>query len=125
MLLGEKDDNLPPAKIESYLAYARAAGNPAPIETVVYRGAYHAWTVPSLTTLRFYPEFISTKTCPMILLGPKRPMFLIDGQARPFDPGFLAACMGAAPGYSMAFDAAVRAQSIGAAVQFLRRTLQP
>jgi hypothetical protein len=35
MLLGEKDDNLPLAKIESYLAYARAAGNPAPIETGV------------------------------------------------------------------------------------------
>jgi dienelactone hydrolase len=29
MLLGEKDDNLPVAKIEDYLAYAKAAGNPA------------------------------------------------------------------------------------------------
>jgi dienelactone hydrolase len=34
MLLGEKDDNLPLAKFENYLAYARAAGNPAPIEAV-------------------------------------------------------------------------------------------
>src|SRR5262245_46165718 len=33
MLLGEKDDNLPVAKIENYLAYARAAGNPVPIKT--------------------------------------------------------------------------------------------
>jgi len=48
MLLGERDDNLPVAKIESYLAYARGAGNPAPIETVTYPGAYHAWTVPWL-----------------------------------------------------------------------------
>src|SRR5262252_2499334 len=125
MLLGEKDDNLPVRKIESYLAYARAAGHPAPIETVTYQGTYHAWTVPSLTTLRFYPEYVSTKKCPLILLGPNRPAFLIDGQAKPFDPSSLGACMGEAPGYSMAYDAAVRAQSITDMVQFLRRNLQP
>jgi dienelactone hydrolase len=125
MLLGEKDDNLPVAKIESYLAYARAAGHPAPIETVTYPGAYHAWTVSSLGTLRFYPELTSTKKCPLILLGPKWPMFLIDGQTRPFDPGFFGACMGEAPGYSMVFDAAVRAQSLTDAVRFLQRHLQP
>ena len=28
MLLGGKDDNLPVKKIETYLAYARAAGSP-------------------------------------------------------------------------------------------------
>jgi hypothetical protein len=28
MLLGDKDDNLPVTKIESYLAYARAAVSP-------------------------------------------------------------------------------------------------
>ena len=49
-------------------------------------GAYHAWTVPSLGTLRFYPEYVSTKEFPLILLGPKRPLFLIDGEAKPFDP---------------------------------------
>jgi len=125
MLLGEKDDNLPVAKIESYLAYARAAGNPAPIETVIYPGAYHAWTVPNLVTLRFYPELVSTKKCPIILLGPNRPVSFIDGQVKPFDPGSFAACMGEAPGYSMVFDAAVRAQSITDAVRFLQRNLQP
>jgi hypothetical protein len=52
-------------------------------------------------------------------------MSLIDGQAKPFDPSSFAACMNAAPGYSMAFDAAVRAQSITDAVQFLQRNLQP
>jgi dienelactone hydrolase len=61
MLLGEKDDNLPVARVENYLAYARAAGNAAPIETVTYPGAYHAWTVPSLVALRLYPEYVSTK----------------------------------------------------------------
>ena len=89
MLLGEKDDNLPVTKIESYLAYARAAGAPAPIETVIYPGAYHAWTVPDLPTARFYPDFVSTKKCPLILLGPKRPALLIDGEAKPFDPASL------------------------------------
>jgi dienelactone hydrolase len=125
MQLGEKDDNLPVAKVESYLAYARAAGNPTPIEAVTYPGAYHAWTVPSLVTLRFYPEYPSTKKCPLILLGPNRPVFLIDGQAKPFDPSSFGACMGEAPGYSMAYDAAVRAQSTADAMRFLQRNLQP
>jgi dienelactone hydrolase len=125
MLLGGQDDNLPVAKVESYLVYVRGAGNPAPIETVIYPGAYHAWTVPSLVTLHFYPEYISTKKCPVILLGPNRPALLIDGQVKPFDPSSFGACIGEAPGYSMAFDAAVRAQSITDAVRFLQRNLQP
>ena len=125
MLLGEKDDNLPIAKIESYLAYAQAAGESAPIETVVYPGAYHAWTVPSLGAPRFYPEFVSTKNCPLILLGPKQPVFLSDGREKTFHAGSFAACIAEAPGYSMGFDAAVRDQSITDAVRFLRRNLQP
>jgi dienelactone hydrolase len=124
MLLGGKDDNLPVAKVENYLAYARVAGNPAPIETVIYSGAYHAWTVPDLVTLRFYPELVSTKKCPIILLGPDGPMFLVDGQTKPFEPGFVGTCMREAPGYSMGFDAAVRAQSIADAVRFLQRSLR-
>ena len=124
MLLGEKDDNLPVAKVESYLAYARAAGYPAPIETVVYRGAYHAWTVPGLVPARFYPEYVSTKKCPLILLGPNRPVLLVDGQVAPFDPGAFGQCVREAPGYSMGYDAAVRAQSLADAVRFLRRNLQ-
>jgi dienelactone hydrolase len=125
MLLGGKDDNLPVTKIESYLAYARAAGAAAPIETVVYPGAYHAWTFSDLTAARFYPDFVSTKKCPLILLGPKRPALLIDGEAKPFDPATFGPCMGEAPGYSMGFDAAVRTQSIADTVRFLRRNLQP
>jgi dienelactone hydrolase len=125
MLLGGKDDNLPVAKVENYLAYAKAADNPAPIETLIYPDAYHAWTVPGLGSHRFYPEFVSAKKCPLILLGPKAPMFLVDGEAKPFDPGSLAACMAAAPGYSMGYDAAVRAQSHADAVHFLQRSLQP
>jgi dienelactone hydrolase len=121
MLLGERDDNLPVTKIEAYLAYARAAGTPAPIETVIYPGAYHAWTVPDQPTARFYPDLVSTKKCPLILFGPKRPALLVDGEAKPFDPATFGACIAAAPGYSMGFDAAVRAQSIADTVRFLQR----
>jgi len=78
-----------------------------------------------LTTARFYPDYVSTKKYLLILLGPQRPALLIDGQARPFDPAAFSACVAAAPGYSMGFDAAVRAQSINDAVRFLQRNLQP
>jgi dienelactone hydrolase len=123
LLLGEKDDNLPVAKIESYLAYARAAGSPAPIEAVTYPGAYHAWTVPGLTTLRFYPEYPSTKRCPLILLGSGRPALLVDGGLTPFDPNGFGACMAKAPGYSMAYDSAVSDKSAAESIGFLKRQL--
>lgn len=125
MLLGEKDDNLPPTKIENYLAYARAAGIPAPIETMIYPGTYHAWTVPDLPRARFYRDLVSTKKCPLILLGPKGPALLIDGEAKAFDPATFGACVAAAPGYSMGFDAPVRTQSIADTVRFLQRSLRP
>jgi dienelactone hydrolase len=123
MLLGEKDDNLPVAKIESYLAYAKAAGSPTPIELVMYRDAYHAWTVASLTTLRFYPEYESTKQCPLILLGSGRPALLIDGHPTSFDPNSFGACMGKARGYAMVYDEAVRAKSVTESIGFLKRHL--
>jgi dienelactone hydrolase len=72
MLLGEKDDNLPLAKIGGYQAYAKAAGSPTPIEVVTYPDAYHAWTVPSLTALRFYPEYASTKSAHPAGIGAAR-----------------------------------------------------
>jgi dienelactone hydrolase len=123
MLLGEKDDNLPVAKAEGYLTYAKAAGSPTPIEAVTYPDAFHAWTVPSLTSLRFYPEYVSTKKCPLILIGPGRPVLLVDGQEKPFDPNTFGTCMGEAPGYSMVFDAAIRAKSAGESIGFLERHL--
>jgi dienelactone hydrolase len=123
MLLGEKDDNLPITKVEGYLRYARAAGYPVPIETVTYRGAYHAWTVPTLNGIRFYPEYTSAKKCPLLLLGPARPLLLDGDQTKPFDPAALSACQASAPGYSMAYDAGVRARSWADALAFLRRHL--
>jgi dienelactone hydrolase len=124
-LLGEKDDNLPVAKFQGYLAYAKAAGSPTPIEVVTHPGAYHAWTVASLTTLRLYPEYASTKQCPLILLGSGRPVLLIDGQLTPFDPSTFGACMGQAPGYSMVYDEAVRTKSAAESIGFLQRHLLP
>jgi dienelactone hydrolase len=123
MLLGEKDDNLPVAKVEGYLAYAKAAGSPAPIELVIYPEAYHAWTVPSLTRLRFYPEYPSTKQCPLILIGSGRPTLLVEGKSMPFDPNSFGACLAKAPGYSMGYDAAVRAKSGVESIGFLDRHL--
>lgn len=126
MLLGERDDNLPVAKLDGYLTYAKAVGSPTPIERVTYPEAYHAWTVPTLTSLRFYGEYGSTKQCPLILLGTGRPALLVDGQLTPFDPSTFGACMAKAPGYSMVYDAAVRAKSAAESIGFLRRhLLQP
>ncbi len=123
MLLGGSDDNLPIGKVEAYLDYAKAAGAPAPIQTVIYPGAYHAWTVPTLTTLRFYAEYPSTKRCPSILLGSGQNALLVDGQPAPFDPASFGTCIGKAPGYSMVFDAAVRAKSAAESIGFLERHL--
>jgi dienelactone hydrolase len=120
MLLGDKDDNLPVAKIASYLAYAKAAGSPTPIEIVTYPGAYHGWTVPGLTTLRFYPEYPSTRQCPLILLGAGRPALLIDGGLTPFDLNGFGACMAKAPGYSMVYDAPVSVRSVAESIGFLK-----
>jgi hypothetical protein len=83
------------------------------IETVIYRGAYHAWTVSSLTMLRFYPEYVRTKKCPLILLGPNRLVFLIDAQPNPFDASTIGVCVAQASGFSTACDASVRALFFG------------
>ncbi|HXA97526.1 MAG TPA: dienelactone hydrolase family protein [Candidatus Dormibacteraeota bacterium] len=124
MLLGEKDDNLPVAKVEGYLAYANGAGHPAPITTVVYPGAFHAWTVPTLGAPRFYAQYVSTRKCPFILFGRGAPTVLTDGRAEPFDPDAFAACRTAGPGYTMGFDATTRTKSTADTVAFLQRHLR-
>jgi dienelactone hydrolase len=123
MLLGESDDNLPISKVEAYLDYAKTAGVAAPIQTVIYSGAYHAWTVPGLTMLRFYAEYPSTKQCPFILLGSGRSALLVDGLPAPFDPDAFGACIRKAPGYSMVYDAATRARSAAQSIEFLHQHL--
>ncbi|WP_130220527.1 hypothetical protein [Bradyrhizobium genosp. SA-3] len=65
------------------------------------------------------------KKCPYFLLGPKRPALLIDGEAKPFDPSAFRACLAAAPGYSMGFDATIRDKPIADTVSFLQRSVRP
>jgi dienelactone hydrolase len=125
LLLGEKDDNLPVAKVTAYLDYARAAGYPAPIDVIVYPGAYHAWTVSTLGRARFYPQYESTRKCPLMLFGPSRPTFLVGGTEAPLDLDALQRCLQQGGGYTMAFDASIRARSTADAVAFLRQHLSP
>lgn len=125
LLLGEKDDNLPVTKVTEYLAYARAAGYPAPIDVIVYPGAYHAWTVSTLGRARFYPQYGSTRKCPLILFGAGRPTFLVGGKEAPLDVDAMGRCREEGWGYTMAFDALIRAKSTADAVAFLRQHLSP
>src|SRR5258707_7617405 len=125
MLVGNRNVSLRVAKVEGYLAYASGAGHPAPIATVVYPGAFHAWTVPTLGAPRFYAQYGSARKCPVILFGRGAPTVLVDGRARPFDPEAFTACRAAGPGYSMAYDATTRARSAADTLAFLARHLRP
>jgi dienelactone hydrolase len=125
MLLGDKDDNLPVAKMQDYLAYAKEAGSPLPIEVSIYPGAYHAWTVPSLGAPTFYPQYRSTRKCPYLLLGPASPVLLVEGHGKPIDPALMQACQREGQGYTMAYDAGARAESLRDALAFLSKVLRP
>jgi dienelactone hydrolase len=125
MLLGERDDNLPVAKVEGYLTYAKSVGAPAPIDVKVYRGGQHAWTVSTLGPSRFYPQYDSMRRCPFILLGSGGPALLINGGTEPIDPKTIGSCVREGQGYSMAYDAELRARSTADALAFLRRQLMP
>jgi dienelactone hydrolase len=123
MLLGDRDDNLPIAKAEGYFDYARGAGRAMPIDVSIYRGAYHAWTVPTLGAPRFYEQYESTRGCPYVLLGPDRPALLIGGEERLLDPEVLRACLTGGRGYTMAYDAIARTRAIEESVAFLLKAL--
>jgi dienelactone hydrolase len=125
MLLGEKDDNLPIAKAQEYLSYAKGAGGARSLEALIYPGAYHAWTVSSLGAPRFYPRYASTRECPYLLLGSARPTLLVDGRQKPLDPTVLRVCLQEGRGYSMAYDASIRTKSTDDAVAFLLKNLGP
>lgn len=125
MLLGEKDDNLPVAKVQDYLAYARAAGITLPLDVTIYPGAYHAWTVPSLGAPDFYPQYNSTRKCPYLLMGQSAPTLLRGGQPTPIEATIMQTCLGEGRGYSMAYDEAVRSTSLRDTIVFLRKNLGP
>jgi dienelactone hydrolase len=125
MLLGDKDDNLPIAKVQDYLAYAKATGGAPPVQVSIYPGAYHAWTVSGLGAATFYPQYASMRKCPYLLLGAGPLTSLVDGQPRRIDPSAMQACRAAGQGYSMAYDEAARAASLRDVLAFLSRTLKP
>jgi dienelactone hydrolase len=125
MLLGEKDENLPVAKAEEYLTYARSAVPAPPIDVSIYLGADHAWTIPSLGAARFYPQYPSTRKCPYLLLGPSRPALLISGREAPMDPSAFQTCLKNGQGYTMGYDEAARAKSTRETVAFLVKALRP
>ena len=125
MLLGEKDDNLPVAKTEEYLVYAQGAAHAPPIEVSIYPGTYHAWTVPSLGAPNFYPQYRSTRKCPYLLVGPPPPTVLVERHERPIDPALMQACLKEGQGYTMGYDADVRAESLHDALAFLSKMLRP
>ena len=125
MLLGEKDENLPLAKARAYLDYATNAAGRAPMEVSIYAGAHHAWTVPTLGAVAFYPQYPSTRKCPYFLLGPSPPPLLVEGRETPIDPGLLRVCLQDGRGYSMAYDAAARTRSTAETVAFLAKALRP
>jgi len=125
MLLGDKDDNLPIAKTEDYVAYVKAAGHLPPMEVSIYPGAYHAWTVSSLGRPRFYPQYPSTRKCPYMILGSAQPTLLVGGQEKPMDLSVMQTCLREGRGYTMAFDESARARSTGETLAFLLRKLQP
>jgi len=125
MLLGEKDENLPVAKAEEYLTYARSAGPAPPIDVSIYPGADHAWTIPSLGAARFYPQYPSTRKCPYLLLGPSRLALLISGREAPMDPSAFQTCLKNGQGYTMGYDETARARSTRETVAFLVKALRP
>lgn len=120
------DDTLPAAKVEAYLAYAKASGHSAPVEIVTYPVAKHGWTDPGLGAAREYPYLASTRKCPFVLITRREGLqLLIDGEARPFDEKGFEACIRDSLGYTMGYDEAVRRQSTDAAMEFLKRHLAP
>jgi dienelactone hydrolase len=121
MLLGDKDDNLPIEKVRGYLAYAETAGAAAPLQTSIYRGAYHAWTVSTLGAPRFYPQYPSMRKCPYLLLGAWPPAMLASGQATTVVRGEMEACGKAGQGYTMAYDEAARAAALRDTLAFLQK----
>jgi dienelactone hydrolase len=124
MLLGGKDDNLPVAKAEDYLAYTRQAGLSPPLEVSIYPGAYHAWTVTTLGAPTFYPQYRSTRKCPYLLLGASLPTLLVEGHERPIEAAIMQTCLKEGQGYTMAYDEAVRTESTRDALAFLERALR-
>ena len=125
LLLAENDELTPPSRVQGYLAYLERTGTHAPIATVTYSGAYHAWTNPSIPKARYFPNHGSTRKCPLLLVGEVRLRILVDGEEKNFDPAGRQQCLDEGRGYTMGFSASIRARSLIDTIAFLRKPLLP
>jgi dienelactone hydrolase len=125
MLLGEKDDNLPLAKVQDYFTYARATAVALPLEVSIYPGAYHAWTVSTLGAPAFYPQYPSTRKCPYRMMGDAPGTVLVDGKVAPLERANFPDCLREGRGYTMGYDETARSMALRDALAFLRRNLGP
>ncbi|MGE5546428.1 MAG: dienelactone hydrolase family protein [Solirubrobacterales bacterium] len=117
--LAEREDAGPLAKVLPYLDYVRRGG--APVEQVVYEGAYHAWTEERFTFAKEHPFHSSAKNCTFLLLNPAGPTreLTAAGEVAPVDLESWRACGKASRGYTQGFDSSVRAKSLEDLLRFL------
>ena len=123
-LHGEKEELVPAAKIAAYFDYWQKSGAPFPVQRIDYAGAYHSWTDPMFTPVRWFGNFASAKACPFMLLDAHgAASLLIDGAAKPVDPGIFPSCVLKDRGYSQGYDEAIRAKSLADTLAFFKQTL--
>ena len=121
MLLAEKDDAGPPGKCREIVDLYKRRGLPAPVDIVVYPGAYHGWTHPGNKTPHFESSAVSVGKCAPLLFAPGGEVR--NGIVEPVDNVLRAACT-AKTGYSMGYDAKVRDKSLSDLIDFLNKTLR-
>jgi len=122
LLLAEKDELTPAEKVQHYLTYLKQGSANTSIETLIYPGAYHAWANPHTPKAQFFADAGSARKCPMMLVGDEGLQNLVNGQEAPFDAADRQRCLASGRGYTMGFNAGIRAKSLADAVAFLRRT---
>ncbi|MBP6941971.1 MAG: alpha/beta hydrolase fold domain-containing protein [Syntrophorhabdaceae bacterium] len=127
IMVGEKDDCGPLSKLQYYLDYAKKAGSPAPVETIIYPEAYQGWGNSWYTPSSYKANLSSTAKCPFALLAPKSPNGLTLLGPRgiiPFHMDRWNACMAEAKGYHIGFDENTRNRSLTDAVSFLQKAMK-
>lgn len=127
IMVGDKDDCGPPSKLQTYLDYAKQAGSPVPVETIIYPEAYQGWGNSWYTPASYKANLASTAKCPFALLAPKSPNGLTLLGPRgiiPFHLDRWNACTTAAKGYHIGFDENTRNRSLTDSVSFLQRAMK-
>ncbi|HOE18794.1 MAG TPA: acetylxylan esterase [Syntrophorhabdaceae bacterium] len=127
IMVGDKDDCGPPSKLQSYLDYAKQAGFPASVETIIYPEAYNGWGNSWYTPTSYKANLSSTAKCPFALLAPQSSNGLTLLGPRgiiPFSLERWNACMAAAKGYHIGFDENTRNRSFTDAISFLQKAMR-